>query len=104
MAKKTKKTKKSEKKTYVLLDAKNKDTNHVFAGRTPRACALKAATSGVKDIRLRERGTKRVHMFSGKVEMVAVDPTKLPTWLQKSVKAGKLKKANVSKKGVEHLK
>jgi 3-keto-L-gulonate-6-phosphate decarboxylase len=102
MAKKTKT--KSEKKTFVLLDAKNKDTNHVFASRQARASALKVAVSGVKDIRLRERGTQKVHIFKGEVKMVEVDPTKIPTWLVKSLKGNKLKKAFVSKQGTEYIK
>ncbi|MGY8745052.1 MAG: non-histone chromosomal MC1 family protein, partial [Candidatus Poseidoniales archaeon] len=39
-----------------------KDTSQVFASRQPRGAALKAATRGHTDIRLRERGTKRVHV------------------------------------------
>ena len=98
------KRKKREKKAYVLLDG-NKDTNHIYEGRTPRACALKVANEGRKNIRLRERGTKRVHVFKGEVKMVAVpDPTKLPVWFQKAIRAGKIKKSNVKKTGVEHLK
>jgi hypothetical protein len=99
-----KKKGKREARYFVLVDGKGKDTSHVYTGRTPRAGALKACTAGFKDIRLRETGTRKMHVFKGSVEMVAVDPTKLPAWLQKSVKAGKLKKGNVHKVGVEKLK
>ena len=33
--------------------------------------ALKAASRGFTDIRLRERGTKRVHVFKGRVDTVS---------------------------------
>ena len=47
--------------------------------------------------RLRERGTKRVHVFVGSRVQVKA-PTKRPKWLPDTVW-----KAVVKKKGVEHL-
>ena len=85
-----------EKKYFVLMKD-GKDTSQVFASRQPRGAALKAATRGVTDIRLRERGTKRVHVFTGKIETVD-KPANGPAWLP-----DKIKKANVSKQGIEHL-
>jgi len=85
------------KKNFVLLDSNNNDTNHVFSNAQPRGAALKAASRGFTSIRLRERGTKRVHVFSGKVETVSA-PANRPSWLPSTVK-----KANVKKIGVEHL-
>ncbi len=85
------------KKNFVLLDRKNNDTNHVFSSAQPRGAALKAASRGHTDIRLRERGTKRVHVFSGEVKVVDA-PANRPSWLP-----AKVKKANVKKMGVEHL-
>ena len=42
--------------------------------------ALKAANRGYTDIKLRERGTKKVHVFTG--EMVQVDkPKGAPAWM-----------------------
>ena len=73
------------------------DTSQVFASRQPRGAALKAATRGHTDIRLRERGTKRVHVFKGSQTMVD-KPANGPDWLP-----DKIKKANVSKQGIEHL-
>jgi Non-histone chromosomal protein MC1 len=35
----------------------------VFTGKQPRQAALKAANRGYTDIRLRERGTKKVHIL-----------------------------------------
>jgi len=85
------------KKNFVLLDGKNNDTNHVFSSAQPRGAALKAASRGHTDIRLRERGTNRVHVFKGWVETVNA-PANRPSWLPE-----KVKKANVKKSGVEHV-
>ena len=85
------------KKNFVLIDKGNDDTNHVFSNAQPRGAALKAASRGFTDIRLRERGTKRVHVFKGRVDTVSA-PANRPSWLPE-----KVKKANVSKVGVEHL-
>jgi hypothetical protein len=99
MAKKTKK--KSEVKYYELR--KGKET-HIFTGKTPRQAALKAATRGFSDIKLRERGrrnkdgTYSVHSFKGKVVIVAA-PENRPAWLP-----ARVKKPKVSKVGVERTK
>ena len=85
-----------EKKYFVLMKG-GKDTSQVFASRQPRGAALKAATRGHTDIRLRERGIKRVHVFKGSQTMVD-KPANGPAWLP-----DKIKKANVSKQGIEHL-
>lgn len=73
------------------------DTSQVFASKQPRGAALKAATRGKTNIRLRERGTKRVHVFTGSIAMVA-KPANGPAWLPEQIK-----KANVKKIGIEHL-
>lgn len=86
----------SDKKYFVLMEGGN-DTSQVFASKQPRGAALKAATRGKTNIRLRERGTKRVHVFTGRVDMVA-KPANGPAWLP-----DKIKKANVKKVGIEHL-
>ena len=67
------------------------DTGTVFASRQPRGAALKAATRGHTDIRLRERGTNRVHVFKGWREQVEA-PSGAPSWL-----GGKVWKSNVKK-------
>lgn len=70
----------------------------VFSGRQPRQAALKAAARGFTDIKLRERGTKRVHVFKG--DRVKVDaPANRPSWM-----GAKIWKPRVKKLGVEHLK
>jgi len=84
-------------KKYFVLMRNGEDTGQVFASRQPRGAALKAATRGATEIRLRERGTKRVHVFKGWTEMVN-KPANGPAWLP-----DKVKKANVKKTGIEHL-
>ena len=86
----------SDKKYFVLME-NGKDTSQVFASKQPRGAALKAATRGHTTIRLRERGTKRVHCFSGSIAMVP-KPENGPAWLPE-----KIKKANVKKTGIEHI-
>ena len=44
----------TEKKYFVLMKG-GKDTTQVFHSKQPRGAALKAATRGETDIRLRER-------------------------------------------------
>ena len=87
----------SDGKKYFVLMENGKDTSQVFASKQPRGAALKAATRGHTTIRLRERGTKRVHVFSGSISMVP-KPAGGPDWLPDMIK-----KANVKKQGIEHL-
>ena len=87
----------NNKKNFVLMQD-GKDTDIVFANRKPRGAALKAAARGHEEIRLRERGTKRVHVFKGWREQVK-SPDNRPSWLPESVW-----KAKVKKLGVEHIK
>ena len=53
----------AKKKYFVLMDGGN-DTSQVFASAQPRGAALKAASRGETGIRLRERGTNKVHCFT----------------------------------------
>ena len=85
-----------DKKYFVLMEG-GKDTSQAFASRQPRGAALKAATRGHSDIKLRERGTKRVHHFKGSITTVD-KPANGPAWLP-----DKIKKANVKKVGIIHL-
>jgi hypothetical protein len=84
------------KKNFVLME-NGQDTTIVFSNAQPRGAALKAANRGFTDIRLRERGTKRVHVFEGKRLQVTA-PTARPKWLP-----AKVWKAVVKKTGIEHL-
>jgi hypothetical protein len=85
-----------EKRNFALRDAEGNEIG-VFTGNSPRQAALKAANKGYTDIRLRERGTKKVHIFTG--ERVQVDkPANAPAWM-----TDKIWKPNVKKVGVEKL-
>ncbi len=84
-------------KKSVVSSAGGNETSQGVARKQPRGATLKAATRGKTNIRLRERGTKRVHVFTGSIAMVA-KPANGPAWLP-----DKIKKANVKKIGIEHL-
>jgi hypothetical protein len=90
-------------KNYVLLE-KNGNETGVFTGNQPRQAALKAAnrSKGTKskpvEIRMRERGTKKVHIFKGWKELVSA-PKNKPKWMP-----DKINKPNVKKVGIETLK
>lgn len=78
---------------------RDKDGNEiaVFTGKAPRQAALKAANRGYTDIRLREKGTKKVHIFTG--ERIQVDkPKGAPAWMPE-----KIWKPQVKKVGTETL-
>ncbi len=107
MAKKTKtkiktKAKKIVKKNYVLRGKNGKETG-VFSGKQPRQAALKAAnrSKGTKanpvEIRLRERGSKKVHIFKGWKQIVTA-PKNRPAWM-----ADKINMPNVEKVSIEKL-
>ena len=83
-----------DRKNFVLQES-GQDTNTVFSSRQPRGAALKAASRGHSDIRLRERGTNRVHVFTGSRSRVSA-PSNAPGWLGNQVW-----KPNVKKIGVE---
>ncbi len=91
-----------EIRNFVLRE-KNKETG-VFTGHQPRQAALKAAnrSSGTKtkpvEIRLRERGSKKVHIYKGWKELVSA-PKNKPEWMP-----AKINKPNVKKAGIEILK
>ena len=58
------------KKYFVLMEGGN-DTAQVFVSKQPRGAALNAATRGHEQIELRERGTNKVHCFTGSTGLVA---------------------------------
>jgi hypothetical protein len=83
------------------------DESSVFSGRTPRQAALKAARrldpasseadAEMTELRLREKGTKKVHIYEGWAwEETAPDDS--PDWMPEEIT-----EANVSKQGIEHL-
>jgi hypothetical protein len=85
-----------ETRNFALRD---KDGNEigVFTGKQPRQAALKAANRGYTDIRLRERGTKKVHIFTGERKQVK-KPKGAPAWMP-----DKIWKPVVKKVGMEKL-
>jgi hypothetical protein len=85
-----------EARNFALRDAKGNEEG-VFTGRSPRQAALKAANRGVTDIRLRERGTKKVHIFTGERKQVK-KPAGAPAWMP-----AKIWKPMVKKVGIEKL-
>ena len=85
-----------EMRNFALRDGNGNEIG-VFNSKSPRQAALKAANRGHTDISLRERGTKKVHVFIG--ERVQVDkPKGAPAWMK-----DKIWKPQVKKVGVEKL-
>ncbi len=93
------------KRNFALRDGK--DEPSVFSGNTPRQAALKAArrldpagsedAADMTELRLREKGTDKVHIYDGWAwEETA--PDNKPDWMPEEIT-----EANVSKKGIEHL-
>lgn len=86
--------KKKRKKRY-FVQATGKGKGSVFSGRQPRQAALKAANRGLTEIQLRERGTKKIHIFVGSRKQVSA-PKNAPDWMP-----AKIWKPNVRKKGIK---
>lgn len=90
--------KRSSKKYYILRQGRNVS---IFTGRQPRQAALKAATRGVADIKLRERGrrnkdgTYSVHVFKGSRKKVTISPE--VDWLPSSVWKPVVRKVKVDR-------
>ncbi|MDY7083388.1 MAG: non-histone chromosomal MC1 family protein [Halobacteria archaeon] len=95
------------KRNFALRENGNEDS--IFSGNTPRQAALKAARrlkpassesdakSNSTELRLREKGTDKVHIYDGWAwEEEAPDDR--PDWMPEEIT-----EANVSKKGIEHL-
>ncbi|MFB6184220.1 MAG: non-histone chromosomal MC1 family protein [Haloarculaceae archaeon] len=95
-----------EKRNFALRDESGEETS-VFSGSTPRQAALKAArrlspassedSAERTDLRLREKGTKKVHVYEGWAWKESA-PSDSPDWMPNEITKG-----NVSKQGVEHL-
>ena len=83
--------------SYNFTTQRDKDGNEigVFTGKQPRQAALKAANRGHTDIRLRERGTKKIHVFTGERKHIK-KPKGAPDWMP-----AKIWKPIVKKVGVE---
>lgn len=86
----------AEKRNFALRDREGNEIG-VFCGQQPRQAALKAANRGFTDIRLRERGTKKIHVFEGERKQVD-KPSNAPSWMPE-----KIWKPSVKKVGIEKL-
>ncbi|QLD89657.1 non-histone chromosomal MC1 family protein [Natronomonas salina] len=95
-----------DKRNFALRES-NGDESSVFSGRTPRQAALKAArrldpagsesAADRTELRLREKGTKKVHIYDGWA-WEEESPDDSPDWMPEEIT-----EANVSKKGIKHL-
>ncbi|MDD3041778.1 MAG: non-histone chromosomal MC1 family protein [Methanosarcinaceae archaeon] len=91
----------SNTRNFVLRD-ENDNEHGVFTGKQPRQAALKAANrgTGTKDqpdiIRLRERGTKKVHVFKAWKEFVEA-PKNRPNWMPEKISKPFVKKEKIEK-------
>lgn len=95
------------KRNFALRETDGTEES-VFSGNTPRQAALKAArrledigdseaSAPRIEIRLREKGTDKVHIYDAwSWEETAPDDS--PDWMPNQIT-----EANVSKKGIEHL-
>jgi hypothetical protein len=76
---------------------RKRQRNRSFHGQSAPPGGLKAANRGYTDIKLRERGTKKLHVFTG--DRVQVDkPKGGPAWMP-----DKIWKPQVKKVGTEKL-
>ena len=94
------------KRNFVLRED-NGNESSVFSGRMPRQAALKAArrlepapgedAADPVELRLREKGTNKVHIYDGWAWEEEAPPDS-PDWMPNEIT-----EANVSKKGIEHI-
>ncbi len=94
------------KRNFALRESSG-DESSVFSGNTPRQAALKAArrldpasseeSADKTELRLREKGTDKVHIYEGWAWHEQA-PDDKPDWMP-----GEITEANVSKQGIEHL-
>ena len=89
------------RRNFVLRD-KNGNEHGVFIGKQPRQAALKAANRGKgtkkkpEMIILRERRTKKVHIYQGWREEVPA-PKNKPIWMPDKIKKPNVKKLMIDK-------
>ena len=85
-----------EKRNFGLINEKGEEVG-TFSGAQPRDAALKVANRGVSNIVLREKGTKKVHIFTGERKQVK-KPKNAPAWMP-----DKIWKPSAKKVGIEML-
>ncbi len=89
----------SDMRNFVLRDVEGNE-HGVFTGKQPRHAALKAANRGVGTkskpdiIRLRERGTKKVHVFKAWKQVVKA-PENRPSWMPEKISKPFVKKEKI---------
>ena len=89
----------TELRNFVLRDEDGSE-HGVFTGKQPRQAALKAANKGngtkkkPVTIGLRERGTKKVHVFKGWKEIVKA-PENKPSWMPEKISKSFVKKEKI---------
>jgi hypothetical protein len=96
------------KRNFALREGDGAESS-VFSGNTPRQAALKAArridpassesNADRKTLRLREKGTDKVHVYEGWA-WEEEPPENSPDWLEDQ---DVITEANVSKQGIKHL-
>ena len=95
------KAKRSARKYYKMRKGSREVAT--FTGRQPRQAALKAATRGYTDIRLRERGrrnrdgTYTIHIFKGTRKNVSVPESSRVSWLPSMVWKPVVKKVGIER-------
>jgi len=87
----------AEKKQEILPPETQRATRLGSSLESSKAGSVKAANRGVTDIRLRERGTKKVHIFTGERKQIK-KPKNAPAWMP-----AKIWKPFVKKVGPEKL-
>jgi len=108
----------SDKRNFALR-TEDGEEDSVFSGSTPRQAALKAARrlapanseddANPEPIRLREKGTTKVHIYEGWAWKESPPDVDMNEWDAESPdeiwmnQVDEITKANVSKEGVEHL-
>jgi hypothetical protein len=91
----------SDTRNFVLRD-ENGNEHGVYTGKQPRQAALKAANRGTgtksrpETIKLRERGTKKVHVFKAWKHVVAA-PKNKPSWMPEKISKPFVKKDKIEK-------
>jgi hypothetical protein len=92
----------SDMRNFILRDEEGNE-HGIFTGKQPRQAALKAANRGKgtkkhpETIKIRERGTKKVHVFKAWREHVKA-PENKPEWMP-----DKIYKPFVKKEKIENL-
>ena len=101
---KSRRTRRTDSRKVYRLRKGNSEVA-VFTGRSPRQAALKAATRGHTDIRLRERGrrnrdrTYSSHVFKGGRKRITIPEDQRVDWLPAQVWKPTVQKVRVDRIG-----